>query len=204
MNDSKATVSKQMLAEWLPTSEGWLSLERAYEMYDLVRQIQPAYVVEIGVFGGRSLIAQALALKDIGKGKIIGIDPWKKETAVTAQPDDDQAAWWRDNVDYYRIHQGCMEAVWKFSLDRFVNIIRASSQECADLIPRCDIIYIDGGHSEESSCRDVEIYLPKVKQNGSIWFDDADWKTTQKALAMLDAKCKMVRDCVSYRLYCKA
>lgn len=203
MNDALAVASKIRLSEWIPAAEGWLTVDRANEMYDLVRQIQPQYVVEIGVFGGRSLIAQAMALRDNGRGKIIGIDPWKRAVAVDAQTDEQAAAWWRDSVDYYKIHQGCMDAIWTLDLDRFVTIIRSTSKDCVDIIPMCDIIYIDGGHSEASSCEDVSLYLPKVKQNGWIWFDDADWKTTQAALGMIDQQCKLVRDCTSYRLYCK-
>lgn len=203
MTDEKATNSKALLRDWIPGAEGWLTVERAIEMYDLVRQVQPQYAVEIGVFGGRSLIAQAMALKDNGHGKIIGIDPWKKETAVEAQTDEASAAWWRDAVDYYKVHQGCMEAIWRFGLDAFVNIIRSTSADCADIIPRCDVMYIDGGHSEASSCLDVQLYLPKLKQNGWLWFDDTDWISTQKALDMVLAACIMVRENKSYRLYCK-
>jgi len=183
--------------------EGWLTPDRAVEMYDLTVQLQPDYMVEIGVFGGRSLIAQALALRANGKGKIIGIDPWKKQDAIAAQGEDGIAqAWWND-LDYYKLHQGCMDIIWRLELDAFVNIIRAKSEHCYDIMPPIDVLYIDGGHSEEISCRDVDLFLPKVKQNGWIWFDDCDWSTTQKALAKLDAACKRVRDCGSYRLYCK-
>lgn len=195
--------TKELLQERIPRMEGWLSPERAIEMYDFTIQLQPALMVEIGVFGGRSLVAQALALKDIGAGKIIGIDPWKKETAIAVQTDDVQAAWWRDAVDFYKIHQGCMDAIWELGLDRYVSVIRSASEHCADIIPRCDVVYIDGGHSEEASCRDVELYMPKVKQNGYIWMDDCDWKSTQKAIAILDRFCVLVQNKGSYRLYCK-
>jgi hypothetical protein len=202
MNDEKSIATKGLLDDLLPTMEGWLTTERAHEMYDLVRQMNPSYIVEIGVFGGRSLIAQAMALRDCGGGKIIGIDPWKKDTAVVAQTDAAQADWWA-NLDYYKIHQGCMDVIWKLNLDSFVNIIRSGSENCHQLVPACDILYIDGGHSEEFSCRDVQWYLPKVKQNGYIWFDDADWLSTQKAIGMLKEQCVLVKDCGNYLLFCK-
>lgn len=203
MDDKNTLLSKVALADWIPASEGWLTVERAMEMYDMVRKIEPQYIVEIGVFGGRSLVAQAMALKDNGHGKIIGIDPWKKEVAVETQIDAEAIAWWRESVDYYRVHQGCMDAVWKFGLDEQVIVVRTTSKQCAEIIPMCDMIYIDGGHSEESSCTDVALYLPKVKQNGWIWFDDADWTSTQKALGLIADKCVLVKDSGNYRLYCK-
>lgn len=201
IDETKAQASKELLTQLIPTMEGWLSAERSHEMYELVRTTGATSLVEIGVFGGRSLLAQGLALRDQGRGIIIGIDPWKKEVTL-AETDDEQAAWWRE-VDLHKIHNGCMEALWAQGLDEHVLVLRACSHHCHEIIPRLDILYIDGSHTETSSCRDVELYLPKVKQNGYVWFDDADWDTTQKALGMLDAKCKLVRDMGGYRLYCK-
>jgi len=200
-DDAQAAVSKAFLAEVIPRMEGWLSADRAKEMYDLVRSVRPDSLVEIGVFGGRSLLAQAAALKDNGKGRIIGIDPWKREAALE-QLDDGQSPWWM-SIDLHAVHSDCMETIWNFDLDPFVTIIRSTSQDCAHMIPPIDILYIDGNHTEVASCRDVNLYLPKVKQNGYIWFDDCQWTSTQKALAMVQEACVLVKDCGDYRLYCK-
>lgn len=201
IEETQAQQSKDKLSELIPMMEGWLTVERAYEMYELVRSLEPKVMVEIGVFGGRSLVTQGLALKDLGHGHIYGIDPWKKETALS-EVDLAQAAWWQ-TIDFHKIHSACIDKIWELELDEYITVIRSASHHCHQIIPSIDIIYIDGSHTETSSCRDVTLYLPKVKQNGYIWFDDCDWGTTQPALAMLDLKCKLVRDCGSYRLYCK-
>lgn len=201
ISEAVAQASKDTLTQIIPTMEGWLSVERAHEMYELVRSSGATTVVEIGVFGGRSLLAQALALRDQGRGVAIGIDPWKKSVTLEEQ-DEDSAAWW-NAVDLDKIHNGCMAALWAQGLDPYVNVIRACSHHCHQLIPKIDILYIDGSHTETSSCRDVRLYLPKVKQNGYAWFDDADWKTTQRALGLLDEACVMVKDGGGHRLYCK-
>lgn len=202
IEDQKSIESKRDLATWIPQAEGWLTVPRAQEMYDLIRTVQPDIVVEIGVFGGKSLVSQAMGIRDNGKGMIIGIDPWKNDVAVSELTDARAADWWK-NVDLHKIHQGCMEAIWRFSLDKYVTIIRSTSSQCVSLIPKLDIIYIDGGHSEEFSCTDVSLYLPKVKKNGWIWFDDCDWETTKKAQRMLDEQCSIARDNHTYKLYCK-
>lgn len=186
----------------LPLMEGWLTVARGMEMAELVVTIEPETVVEIGVFGGRSLLAQALALRDVGRGVIYGIDPWKKQTAVEGQTDDESKKWWQ-NLDLEAIHHKAMQSIWKWNLDKHVVILRSASEHCVQCIPPIDILYIDGCHSEETSCQDVRLYLPKVKQNGYIWFDDSDWLSTQKAMMMLDASCVKTRDAGNYRLYVK-
>ena len=48
--------------------EGWVSPERGVELFDLIVQEKPVICVEIGVFGGRSLISQAYGLRENGAG----------------------------------------------------------------------------------------------------------------------------------------
>ena len=200
-DETKIKESKTLLTTKLPVMEGWLTPERAHEMYDLICRVQPDVVVEIGVFGGRSLITQALALRDVGKGHIIGIDPWKKEEALS-EIGEAEMAWW-NAVDYHKIHSGCVDTIWELGLDHWVTIIRAASQDCVWMMPKIDILYIDGNHTEAASCRDVELYLPKVKQNGWVWADDMDWASTRKARQMLVDSCKVVNDNGNYMLLCK-
>jgi predicted O-methyltransferase YrrM len=198
------------VAEWAATSEGWCKGERPAQMCQLVVDTQPKVVVEIGVFAGGSLIPQALGLKENGFGRIFGIDPWSRRAALdqifVANPEtpaEDEAIarkWWAE-VDLNRMHQLCMEGIWRYGLDHHAVIIRAESQDCPDLFEQIDILYIDGSHSEEASCRDVEMYLPRVRPTGHVWFDDAHWTSTQKAIHMIEDFCDLVKDYESYRLY---
>lgn len=195
--------SEAMLRATIPTMGGWLSAARAVEMYRLVRETKPALYCEIGVFAGRSLLANALAMQDNGHGHAIGIDAWKPQTCLEGEHDAADARWW-SRVDLHDIHRQCMETVWRLGLAERVTVIRAASKDCAAIIPSgIDILYIDGNHSELASCRDVELYLPKVAAGGYIWADDCDWLTTKKAQSMLDRQCELVLDAGAYRLYRK-
>lgn len=194
---------QQRITEHLPLMEGWLTPERGVEMAELILQTKPGIVVEIGVFGGRSLIAQALALKSNGAGRIYGIDAWKPAAALEGENEANKQ-WWSSNVDLHHIHRLATEAIWNYGLDEYAVLLRGHSQFCCELfIGGIDILFIDGNHSEPASCRDVELYLPMVIQGGHIWFDDCDWPTTQKALAMMNAQCDLIKDAGSYRLYRK-
>lgn len=195
---------EKAIDHYLPVLEGWLDTARGHAMAELIIETKPDVVVEIGVFGGRSLIAQGFALRENNKGKIYGIDPWKVDTAVEGFNDEKNNEWWRKSITLEDIHRGTMRALWDHRLDEWTVIIRSASQHVYQLFNHnIDIIYIDGNHSEMSSCRDVENYVPRVKQGGFVWMDDADWPTTQKALGLLDTMCDLVRDNGSHRLYKK-
>lgn len=194
-------------------SEGWLTPERGIEMAELILETRPNTVVEIGVFGARSLVAQALALKENRYGKIYGIDPWKLEPAIEGENDANRE-WWTKNVNLNNIHNGAMGLIWQHQLDEYAVVIRAPSQYCAVIFSgdsrvvfkrEIEILNIDGCHSEVASCRDVEIYLPLVASGGWIWMDDCDWPTTKRAQSLIERECSTERVSPDghYKLYRK-
>lgn len=195
------TLHEQIKAE-IPNLEGWVNWERGVEMADLIRKHKPIICVEIGVFGGRSLIAQALALRENGSGKIYGIDPWKKDAAFEGENDANKK-WW-DSINLNDIHTGTMQAIWRLGLDDQAIVIRCTSMNAWFLFREgIDHLFVDGNHSEVSSCRDVELYVPLVKSGGIIIFDDTDWPSTQKAVKKMDETCRLIRDATTYRIYQK-
>lgn len=190
------------IRHWVQHAEGWMSEERALEMAQLILDNKPQVVVECGVFAGRSLIAQAMALKDNGFGKIYGIDPWKVECTLEGECEDNRN-WWSKNVDLNKMHLLCMEAIWKYGLDEFAIPIRSASQNCHELFHNVDSLFIDGNHSEIASCRDVNNYLPLVRSGGTVIADDANWASTQKAMRIIDSQCELLKDGKDYRIYRK-
>ena len=213
MNAASTLLTNQLITEFVKpyVSEGWMESARAIEMADLVRAVQPDTIVEVGVFGGRSLIAQALALKEIGKGKIYGIDSWKKEDALEGEQKANRD-WWEHNVDLHSIHRGLMESIWRLGLDDYVVIIRASSHRVPKLFPGgIQILNLDGNHSEAASLRDAKLYVPQLNTNGYVWIDDMDWQdesghnTTKKAVDYITSECVKVRVSADghYGLFCR-
>lgn len=190
------------IRHWVQHAEGWSSEERVLEMCQLVLDNKPKVVAEVGIFGGRHMVAMAMALRENGFGKIYGIDAWKLETAIEGENAANRE-WWSKNIDINKIHQLAMDAIWKYGLDEYAIVIRAASQNCHELFKTIDFLSIDGCHSEIASCRDVVCYLPKVPAGGLIQFDDSDWPTTQKALAMVDEQCDLLKDGKNYRIYRK-
>jgi predicted O-methyltransferase YrrM len=194
---------ESQIREWVGHSEGWMVPERAIEMAQLILDAKPRVAVEIGVFGGRSLVAQGIALKELGVGQIYGIDPWKTEAALEGENEANKN-WWSRNIDIGQIHQWCMNGVWKYGLDEQVVVLRARSQFCVSLFAGgIDHLFIDGNHSEIASTRDVNLYLPLLQKHGILVFDDANWPSTQKALEHVGVLCDLVKDGGEYRIYRK-
>lgn len=44
------------------------------------------------------------------------------------------------------------------------------------------LVLIDGDHSTEAVCRDIDVWLPKVKKGGILCGDDIGWKTVEDAV----------------------
>lgn len=187
--------------------EGWCSVERAMHFIDLVLEIKPKVCVELGVFGGRSLYPVATALKFLGDGIAIAIDPWDRfECIKYYDPMKDEASlrWWgKLNIDF--IYSSYLYMLKRFDLETYVETIRKTSEEAEREIDEViDIIHLDGNHSRLTSSLDVILYLPKVRKGGYIWMNDALWNDRLEAVDLLKQSCDIVKqvdngNCILFR-----
>jgi predicted O-methyltransferase YrrM len=166
--------------------EGWCSQEKASIVTDMIVSAKPEVIVEIGVFGGKSLVPMAFALKYNKKGKIYGVDPWSTTSSADGM-DGANLEWW-STIDHNNILQGLQEKIVKFKLQNYIELIRLTSEDCPE-IPNVDMLHIDGNHSEKASYLDVIKWVPLVKSGGIIIFDDVNWSTTKLATEWLDNNC---------------
>ena len=180
---------KNLLTASLPR-EGWCSEEKALKLAELLMEKQPKVCVEVGVFGGRSLVPQALTLKEIGQGgHITGIDPWTLDAALDGGIGQENEEWWKNNVNLEDIYRGFIEAVLNLKLTFECRWIRARSEWAVNLFRdgEVDWLHLDSNHSEEVSCRDVHLWSPKMAAK-SIWImDDTDWPSQAVALERIKA-----------------
>ena len=177
-------------------ADGWCWLDKALTMCRFIETEKPKVVVGIGIFGGRSMLPQALQLRDNGEGVIYGLDPWTRAAALDGDHKKADNDWW-SKIDLERIMIRFMGQVVNLGLIDIAIPIRASSQAASGIFPdgSIDIIEIDGNHSELASLRDIEHYFPKVRSGGLIWLDDTDgekWPTNQAAVRKLEELCEQV------------
>lgn len=169
---------------------GWCTLPKAEELARIVLQEKLKVCVEVGVFGGRSLVPVALALRHLGAGIVHGVDSWDAVSPTEGSLSDADREWW-SNVDGPAILSGFVNAIRERKLSPFVRILNTTSQRASAMFHdgEVDMLHADGNHSEETSLRDVRLWLPKVRSGGTVIFDDTEYESQSKALALLGAAC---------------
>jgi predicted O-methyltransferase YrrM len=175
---------KQTAIYALKQLQGWCSDYKASTLMDLVWLMRPQTVVEIGVFGGKSLVPMAYALKALGTGGVIhGIDPWCSMASAEGQDGSNEEYW--ANLDHDSILSDLENKIGVFNLTNQIELVRATSEDAAP-IENIDILHVDGNHSNDASYYDICKWGPLVRKGGMIIFDDITWSTIEKALVYLE------------------
>ena len=169
---------------------GWCTYEKAYALMNLVHESHAKLSVELGVFGGRSLVAIGIAAKKVDpSSKVIGIDPWQAEASLEGTNDKANDDWWA-SVNYDEIYTYAKNLMIDNKVDSVVELWRCKSRDTVSKFEdhSIDVLHQDSNHSEEISCEEVELYWNKVRPGGFWVFDDTDWPTTKKAQDLLVSK----------------
>jgi hypothetical protein len=164
--------------------DGWCSQSRAEKLIDLVLEHEPITAVELGVYGGRSLVAMGMAMGTLGRCAV-GIDPWTNDANLEGEPDEHQKFW--QELDIESIYERFVQNMISFQLLSSCRWIRSRGEEAVRLYPDAsiDLFSLDGNHRELSSCRDIELWAPKIAPGGHLIMDDTGWRSMQKAVGMV-------------------
>jgi predicted O-methyltransferase YrrM len=194
--------------------DGWCSKEKRERLMKLVKDTDAQLVMELGIYGGSSLIPMAVACKQKGSGMVHGCDPWTQDASVVGFAEDSVHREWWSHLDHDLIFQSYQTQIKLFDVADYIGTHIVGSEDYR-LINRfedesLDILHIDGNHSEECATRDVTNWLPKVKKGGYIVFDDVSWPGTKKGQELLLEKCteierysesRQVGPCLDYAIY---
>lgn len=166
----------------LPNLPGWCTPEKGKRLSVLARGAY--FCVELGVFGARSLISIALALREssFDFARIDGIDPYTPAAALEGVNAPENNEWW-SKLDYEAIAREAQTAIYRLGLVQYAHLIRMRSCDVVDFYAdgTLDLLHQDANHSEETSCEEVVRWAPKIRPGG-IWIaDDTNWESTQKA-----------------------
>lgn len=187
----------------VPKLQGWCPLEKAMVMATYIYQRKPSLVVELGIFGGRSLIPMAMAVQCNGKGKAIGIDPWCKEAVVEGENAKANDEWWT-NIDLEQVYINFVNTVLALNLSSVCFWQRMKSDEAIKNFrdSTIDMLHCDSNHSQQVSLNEIDQWSPKVAVGGLWIMDDADWDTMQKAKEyILDRGFQLKKDYVKWAVY---
>jgi len=185
-------IKKEAFA-YMGVLHGWCSQDKAGVLIDLILKNKPKVILEIGVWGGKSLIPMACALRANRDGIIYGIDPWETKASLQGLTNEANKGFW-GWVDHTAVMQGLIDRIEEFDLGAYIELIRDTSEN-ADPIYNIDILHIDGNHSDETSFIDATKWVPLVKPGGLIIYDDITWSengvsaSQARAVAWLDEHC---------------
>lgn len=172
--------AKELIEAELPGLPGWCSVGKGLRMAELARGAE--LCVELGVFGGRGLVALAAALRDQESGFAHGIDPYTVDAALegTNSPANDE--WW-SRLDLGEIARTAQVGLERMGLAAYAKIIWERSQDVVGRYANesIDVLHQDSNHSEEVTCMEVALWSPKIRPGGYWVFDDVDWPTTKRA-----------------------
>ena len=202
-------MNQQQEAELLkiqnPPMNGWCTHEKAVNLFNLIYDNKLTTCLEIGTFGGRSIVAISLGLKALGDGIVFGIDPWKVEACLEGTNAVENNQWW-SQIDWNQIIASYFDKMQEFDVLGYMCHLRKHDTQCLKLFSNnyFDFVHFDSNHSEEVSCRTVNDWWPKIKSGAFIVMDDIDWSGQSKAMELLKSKgVKVIQEYDKYGVYKK-
>ena len=143
--------------------------------------------LEIGVYKGRSLFSIAAGLKQIHQTGVLatGIDPYTADCFVEEEGDPEiieAVQYFAKNNNFEELFSEVLQNRKLCQLENEVTIVRESSLVASEKIQsdKYEILHIDGNHDSEVVSKDAALYIPKIKRNGVIIFDDIDFPGPKK------------------------
>ena len=165
---------------------GWCTPDKGRRLIRIAATSGAKVGVELGVHGGRSLLALALGFKLVNKGRIDGIDSYSAADCLEGgQSEVDKQLW--SSTDYKGLFDAAEGAIKSHSLQEVARLVVKRTQDAAQDYSdgSVDLIHLDGNHSKLVSCRDVSTWLPKMAGR-AVWIaDDVNWPSMTTALELL-------------------
>lgn len=132
-----------------------------YFGYDLVRNVMPKIIVELGTYKGTSFFSFCQAVKDAYyDARLYAVDTWRG---------DEHAGFYDDSI-----FQEISEIAKKYYSGLKFNLLRKNFDDAADEFENStiDLLHIDGLHTYAAVKHDFETWLPKVNKEGIILLHD--------------------------------
>jgi hypothetical protein len=162
---------------------GGSSLVKVLLLAELIVTERLERIVEIGVYRGRLMLPLGRLMTRLGRGEMVGIDPYSAAAAVQRDVERESIdlVKWPNTVDWDGLHREVVEAISRWGLERHARLVR----ERAEDVSRCfaehpiDLLHVDGNHDLAAVTRDVELYLPYVTDGGYLVLDDITWPSVR-------------------------
>lgn len=140
-------------------------------------------VVEIGVYRGKLMLPLARLMSRLGRGEVVGIDPYSAQAAVQRDVEREgiDLVGWPDTVDWEGLHQEVLAAISHWGVEGHARLLRQRAEDAASSFAAApiDILHVDGNHDRHAVTQDVELYLPYLRDSGYLVMDDITWPSVR-------------------------
>lgn len=159
-NISESTLEN--LRSYFELTEGMVSFDEALLLYRLAKEVRSGCIVEIGSYRGRSTVFLGRGSLDGNQARIYAIDPHKNFIGVLGGVFSP-----KDRTVFYQtmLATACSEIVSLINLKSELFATHWSEP--------VSLLWIDGDHSELGVRSDFECWMPYLKNEALIAFDDA-------------------------------
>jgi Methyltransferase domain len=166
--------------------EGWCTPDKAKRMARLVVEGLHPVSVELGVFGGRSLLALGIAHRyGLGYGMAYGIDPYTADAALEGGDINSDPSFWR-NLDWPALQRQAMFSAKLFAGESAQIVVGRSCDVVGRYRDRSiGVLHQDGNHSAAVSSDEVRLWVSKLADGGCWIMDDTDFPTVHAAQKMM-------------------
>mmetsp|Transcript_12656 Transcript_12656/g.53399 ORF Transcript_12656/g.53399 Transcript_12656/m.53399 type:complete len:323 (+) Transcript_12656:174-1142(+) len=169
---------------------GWSPEKDFYKQ--LVHEVSPDLIVEVGVWRGLSLTHLAASLKEVtGGGAVLAVDTWlgapefwnRRFTNGAHDPARDL----RLKHGYPQVYYDFLSNVVNNDIQEFVVPLPVPSRVAASLVKtnnlRPQIIHIDAAHEYDDVVEDIALWFPILEDGGLLLGDDfsQSWPGVVKA-----------------------
>lgn len=155
---------------------------------DLIDEVEPSLVIEVGTWKGQSAINMATHLKESGSlAKIVCVDTWLGALefwhGLEGTPERDLLL----KNGYPQIYYQFLSNVVHMGVQKHIQPFPTTSLIAARYFVKtetlADLIYIDASHDYEDVLLDLEAYWPVLRPGGVIFGDDfKTWPSVAKAV----------------------
>ena len=134
--------------------------EHIFFAYDLVAQLRPRLLVELGTDRGESYFAFCQSAQENETGtRCLAVDHWQGDTHAGSYDE----ATFTDVDAHNRENYAAFSTLLRTSFDEALEHFASES---------IDLLHIDGHHTEEAVRHDVEGWLPKLRPGGILLMHD--------------------------------
>jgi predicted O-methyltransferase YrrM len=138
----------------------------------LASDVKEGLIVEIGVFGGVSIL-NIIDLCIANGTKIVGVDPW--DLTVPGDEVSQKLSMLRFHKENLKnAHDNLRSICNKLVYEDHITLLKEFSHRAVNSFEdeSIDLLYIDGDHSYDAVLMDLDLWYPKVKKGKVIWGDD--------------------------------